>query len=45
MFSTDRVSADLRMAEYKRMAESSIHLAEKKKVAKTKKSFLARMFG
>lgn len=43
MFSTDRISADLRMEEYKKIAESYSHITENKKDAKAKKSFFGKI--
>lgn len=43
MFSTDRISADIRMEEYKKIAESYSHLSESKKDAKSKKSFFGKI--
>ncbi|WP_411842539.1 hypothetical protein [Salinicoccus sp. HZC-1] len=43
MFSTDRISADLRMEEYKKIAESYSHLSESKKEGKSKQSFFAKI--
>ncbi|WP_156956092.1 hypothetical protein [Salinicoccus luteus] len=45
MFSTDRISADLRMEEYKKIADSYTYLSEKKKEESGGKSILARIFG
>ncbi|HIW12756.1 MAG TPA: hypothetical protein H9891_06290 [Candidatus Salinicoccus stercoripullorum] len=44
MFSTDRISADLRMEEYKKIAESYSHISQSKKDVKAKKSFFSRIF-
>jgi len=44
MFSTDRISADLRMEEYKKIAESYSHISQSKKDVKAKKSFFGRIF-
>ena len=44
MFSTDRISADLRMEEYKRIAESYSHISQNKKDVKVKKSFFGKIF-
>ncbi len=44
MFSTDRISADLRMEEYKRIAESYSHISQNKKDVKLKRSFFGRIF-
>lgn len=43
MFSTDRISADLRMEEYKKIAESYSHITENKKDGKAKKSFFGKI--
>ncbi|SFK88520.1 hypothetical protein [Salinicoccus halodurans] len=43
MFSTDRISADLRMEEYKKIAESYSHISQNKKEAKSKKSFFSKI--
>ncbi|CAM2843555.1 MULTISPECIES: hypothetical protein [Salinicoccus] len=45
MFSTDRISADLRMEEYKKIADSYTYLSEKKKEDRSGKSIFARIFG
>ncbi|MEZ2458926.1 hypothetical protein ACBR55_10135 [Salinicoccus roseus] len=45
MFSTDRISADLRMEEYKKIADSYTYLSEKKKEDRIGKSLFARIFG
>ena len=44
MFSTDRITAELRLEEYKKIAESYSHLAEKEeeKEPRTKKSIFTR---
>ena len=44
MFSTDRISADLRMEEYKKIADSYTYLSEKKK-DRSGKSIFAKIFG
>ncbi|WP_342387608.1 hypothetical protein [Salinicoccus bachuensis] len=45
MFSTDRISADLRMEEYKKIADSYTYLSEKKKEERSGKSIFERIFG
>lgn len=43
MLSTDRISADLRMEEYKKIAESYSHFSQIKKEGKSKKSFFGKI--
>lgn len=44
MIISDRFTADLRMEEYKKIADSYSHLSRKKKDEKNKKSGFSRLF-